>query len=96
MADPTFSMYSILAQTLGIPAISVARHEKDFAIDLDAANEAINLTDRPPVKVVFVVHPNSPTGQCLTFEEMVWLRSIPEDILVVVLACVVKIFRSQF
>jgi histidinol-phosphate aminotransferase len=36
------------------------------------------------VRVVFIVHPNSPTGNCLTPEELAWLQSLPEDILVVV------------
>ena len=84
VADPTFSMYRILATTLGIPTITVKRHLKDFSIDLDAAQQAIAQTELPPVKVIFVVHPNSPTGQCLTPAEIEWLRSLPEDILVVV------------
>ncbi|AFY40404.1 histidinol phosphate aminotransferase apoenzyme [[Leptolyngbya] sp. PCC 7376] len=84
VADPTFSMYRILATTLGIPTITVNRHLSDFSMDLDAAQQAIAQTKRPPVRVVFVVHPNSPTGQCLTPAEIDWLRSLPEDILVVV------------
>ena len=33
---------------------------------------------------MFVVHPNSPTANCLTSKEITWLRSLPSDILVVV------------
>lgn len=84
VADPTFSMYRILAQTLGIPAIAIGRNEADFSIDLTAAQQAIASTSQPSVRVVFVVHPNSPTGQCLTGEEIEWLQSLPENILVVV------------
>jgi histidinol-phosphate aminotransferase len=83
VATPTFSMYGILAQTLGIPAVSIARQE-DFSLDTQAAQQAIEQTDNPPVRVVFVVHPNSPTGNALTERELDWLRSLPENILVVV------------
>jgi histidinol-phosphate aminotransferase len=34
--------------------------------------------------VVFVVHPNSPTGNCLTPEEINWLGHIPAQVLVVI------------
>jgi histidinol-phosphate aminotransferase len=73
-----------LATTLGIPSIAVGRHLTDFSMDLEAAQGAIAQTEIPPVRVVFVVHPNSPTGQCLTAAEIAWLRSLPEHILVVV------------
>ncbi len=84
VANPTFSMYGILAQTLGIPVVSVGRNETDFTIDLDAAKNAIAETANPPVRVVFVVHPNSPTGNALTEQELDWLRSLSQDILVVI------------
>ena len=83
VATPTFSMYAILAQTLGIPVVTVAR-QSDFALDIEAAQQAIEQTDSPPVRVVFVVHPNSPTGNALRDRELNWLRSLPENILVVV------------
>lgn len=84
VANPTFSMYAILAQTLGIPVISVERLETDFSIDLAAAQQAVTSSQNPPIKIVFVVHPNSPTGNALTNAELDWLRSLPEDILVVI------------
>ena len=83
VATPTFSMYGILAKTLGIPVVTVSR-QKDFALNLDAAQQAIEQTNNPPVRVVFVVHPNSPTGNALITQELDWLRSLPENILVVV------------
>ena len=83
-ANPTFSMYAILAKTLGIPVVSTQRLTTDFAIDLVAAAEAIEQTNDPPIRVVFMVHPNSPTGNCLTSAELEWLRSLSEDILVVI------------
>ncbi|MBF2057596.1 MAG: histidinol-phosphate transaminase [Cyanobacterium sp. T60_A2020_053] len=82
--NPTFSMYGILAQTLGIPVVNINRNEVDFSIDLEKANQAINNPDSLPIKVVFVVHPNSPTANCLTPKEIEWLKSLSKDILVVI------------
>lgn len=83
VADPTFSMYGILAQTLGVAVVKVGRTDA-FAIDLDAAQAALTQSHQPPIRVVFVVHPNSPTGNALTAAELNWLRSLPESILVVI------------
>jgi len=84
VANPTFSMYGILAQTLGIPVVAVGRNAKNFEIDLKAAQAAIEQTQNPPIRVVFVVHPNSPTANSLTAAELAWLRSLSEHILVVI------------
>ncbi len=84
VATPTFSMYGILARTLGVPVISIDRQESDFALDLEMAQQAIADTDSPPIRVVFVVHPNSPTGNALVAKELDWLRSLSENILVVI------------
>lgn len=83
VATPTFSMYGILARTLGIPVVTIERQE-NFALDLEMAQEAIEQTEQPAIRVVFMVHPNSPTGNALKEQELDWLRSLPENILVVV------------
>lgn len=83
VAQPTFSMYAILGQTLGIPVVTVGR-EADFEIDLQAAQVAIEQTQNPPIRAVFVVHPNSPTANPLTTAELAWIRSLNEHILVVI------------
>ncbi|MGD1702450.1 histidinol-phosphate transaminase [Dapis sp. BLCC M229] len=83
-ATPTFSMYSILAKTLGVSVINVGRKESNFEIDIAAAQDAINQTKNPAVRVVFVVNPNSPTANALTSQELAWLKSLPDDILVVI------------
>ncbi|MBE9165894.1 histidinol-phosphate transaminase, partial [Tychonema sp. LEGE 06208] len=91
VANPTFSMYGIIAQTLGIPAVSVARKEDNFEIDIEAAKRAIlsegcanAQNQNPPVRAVFVVHPNSPTANALTPDEVDWLETLPPNILVVI------------
>lgn len=84
VANPTFSMYAILAQTLGIPVVAVGRSEENFAIDLAAAQEAIASTQNPPVRAVFLVHPNSPTANRLTAAELDWIRNLPPEIMVAI------------
>jgi histidinol-phosphate aminotransferase len=68
---------------LGIPVVTVDRQE-DFSLDLDLAQSAIAETKEPPIRVVFMVHPNSPTGNTLRNQELEWLKSLPENILVVI------------
>ena len=89
VAQPTFSMYRITAQTLGIPVVTVDRDPETFAIDCDAAQEVIAKSGSassttPPIRVIFVVHPNSPTANALTETEIQWLRTVPDNILVVI------------
>ncbi len=84
VANPTFSMYGILARTLGIPVIAVDRHEATFEVNLAAAQRAIEQPQGLPVRVVFMVHPNSPTGNGLTEAELTWLKHLPDHILVVI------------
>ncbi|MBD2136800.1 histidinol-phosphate transaminase [Anabaena sp. FACHB-1237] len=84
VAKPTFSMYAILAQTLGIPVVTVNRNEQNFEINLEAAQAAITNTQNPPIRTVFVVHPNSPTANCLTKAEINWLKSLSPETLVVI------------
>ena len=84
VAQPTFSMYGILAHALGIPVVTVPRNSDNFEIDLEAASKAIKTNREQPIRTVFVVHPNSPTANSLTAAELTWLRSLPEHILVVI------------
>ncbi|NJR71093.1 MAG: histidinol-phosphate transaminase, partial [Synechococcales cyanobacterium CRU_2_2] len=86
VASPTFSMYAILAQALGIAVVDAGRNPETFEINLTAAQAAIDAPrpDQPPVRTVFVVHPNSPTANALTAAEIDWLRSLSDRILVVV------------
>jgi len=84
VADPTFSMYAILARTLGIPVESIGRSPITFEMDLKAAKAAIDKPQTASVRIIFVVHPNSPTGNALTPAELDWLRHLPPEVLVVI------------
>ena len=77
-------MYGILAQTLGVPVVSIDRSPVTFEVDLAAAQKVISERQDSPIRVVFMVHPNSPTGNALTASEIEWLRSLPPHILVVI------------
>ncbi len=81
VANPTFSMYGILAKSLGIPVGAIGRRETNFEMDLTAAQQLISQQN---IAAVFVVHPNSPTGNLLTAAELDWLRSLPPTVTVVV------------
>lgn len=81
VAEPTFSMYKILAQSLGISVERVGRDENTFEINVTAAQEMI---DQGGVRVVFMLQPNSPTGNALTAAEIAWLETLPAHILVVI------------
>jgi len=83
VSTPTFSMYGILARTLGVPVVTIAR-QADMAIDLEMAQSAVEADNEPPIRVVFMVHPNSPTGNALKNQELEWLKSLPDNILVVI------------
>jgi histidinol-phosphate aminotransferase len=84
VAEPTFSMYGILAPTLGIPVISVDRSVINFEVNLQAAQQAVSQTTNPAIRAVFMVHPNSPTGNAMTQAEIAWLQSLPDEVLVVI------------
>ncbi|MEM9155373.1 MAG: histidinol-phosphate transaminase [Cyanobacteria bacterium P01_F01_bin.33] len=81
VATPTFSMYAIVARTLGVPVVSIPRHHETFACDIAACQRAIAEDE---IRAVFLVSPNSPTGTPVAAETWDWARSLPESILVVV------------
>ncbi len=83
VADPTFSMYEIIAKTLAVAVTKITR-QPDFTLNLSAAQQALDTPSTPPIRVLFLVHPNSPTGNLLTPGEIDWLESLPPEILVVV------------
>ena len=83
LANPTFSMYEIIAKTLAIGVTTIPR-EEDFSLNLTAAKQALATSTTPPIRVIFLVHPNSPTGNLLTQAEIDWLETLPPEILVVI------------
>ncbi|MEO1070064.1 MAG: aminotransferase class I/II-fold pyridoxal phosphate-dependent enzyme, partial [Cyanobacteria bacterium J06638_6] len=58
--------------------------DETFAVNVDAAQRLVEQPEVAPVRVVFMVHPNSPTGNALTATELAWLEQLPPDVLVVI------------
>ncbi|TVQ44473.1 MAG: histidinol-phosphate transaminase [Gloeocapsa sp. DLM2.Bin57] len=83
VANPTFSMYEIIAKTLAIPVTTIPRQD-DFTLNLGAAQQALETHSTPPIRVIFLVHPNSPTGNLVTPAEIDWLESLPPEVLLVI------------
>ncbi len=76
---PSFPSYVIDAAKQGATAVRVPL--RDHRYDLDALLEAIG----PRTKLVFVCHPNNPTGTMNTREELdAFLDAVPDRVLVVV------------
>lgn len=84
VAEPTFSMYGIIAETLGVQVHRGRRSPETFALDLDSLQSCLSPAKGPPLRLLFVVHPNSPTANALTASELAWLRQVPEEVLVVI------------
>ncbi len=79
-AEPTFSMYGIIAKTLGVTYRAVARQPQTFQLNLAALTTAIAQVRGG---ILFLASPNSPTGTPLNSEELAFLRKLPADLLVV-------------
>jgi histidinol-phosphate aminotransferase len=52
-------------------------------VDVDAAQAAIQASEQP-IRVVFMVHPNSPTANALSETELTWMQQLPTNILVAI------------
>jgi histidinol-phosphate aminotransferase len=77
--DPSFLMYTIVAQSAGAVPIKVPL--KDMALDLKAMAERVG----PRTRIIFVCNPNNPTGTVVgrqAFET--FLDALPDHVVVVV------------
>ena len=74
-----FAMYPLFAQAMGAEPVSVK--DRNWCHDLDAMADAV--TDK--TKIIFIANPNNPTGTWVSKGELkAFLKSIPEDVIVVV------------
>ncbi|MGD2124701.1 MAG: histidinol-phosphate transaminase [Desulfobacteraceae bacterium] len=77
-AFPTFLIYEKMVTAAGGKMISVPLSH--FRLDLACLSEAIT----PETKIVFINNPNNPTGSALLKDETIaFLKSIPQDVIVV-------------
>jgi histidinol-phosphate aminotransferase len=78
MADPTFSVYTNVAQIMGGKPIKVKL--KDFTHDLESMSKKVNQR----TKLVFVCNPNNPTGTAVSLEAFNhFLSKLPKRVIVV-------------
>lgn len=76
---PTYGMYSISAETIGVET-KVVPSTSDWQLDLDGIKA--NLEN---VKLVFVCSPNNPTGNLIKREDIVALLEMTKDRAIVVM-----------
>lgn len=77
--QPTFSQYEYITVLMGAKPVFVSG--TNLGNDLQAMRSAVT----SKTKMIFICNPNNPTGTIVTRDELVaFLRSIPEDIVVVV------------
>jgi len=65
--EPSFVMYRIIAQVVGMRYIGVPLDPKDFRLDMFAMLEAIE-THQPAI--VFLAYPNNPTGNAFAISDI--------------------------
>ncbi|MDR0247185.1 MAG: aminotransferase class I/II-fold pyridoxal phosphate-dependent enzyme, partial [Burkholderiales bacterium] len=80
---PTYGMYGVSAETFGISRRTVLS-TKDWQLDLPAIEVALGET-APKVKVVYVCHPNNPTGNLLDHDDLRRLLRMAESKALVVI-----------
>ncbi|MDR0250980.1 MAG: histidinol-phosphate transaminase [Burkholderiales bacterium] len=84
---PTYGMYGVSAETFGVSRRTVPS-TKDWQLDLPAIETVFNETANetaPRVKVVYVCHPNNPTGNLLNHDDLRRLLRMAEDKALVVI-----------
>jgi histidinol-phosphate aminotransferase len=65
--EPSFVMYRLIAQVVGMEYIGLPLEKKDFRLDMFAMLEAIE-TYQPAL--VFLAYPNNPTGNAFELEDI--------------------------
>jgi len=89
MPSPSFLMYEIMVQVAG--AISVQVPLSSFSIDLTAMAARVT----PKTRMIFLTHPNNPTGSFLTEEAFCsFIRKIPEEVLIVLDEAYIEFVRD--
>ncbi len=89
MPSPSFLMYEIMVQVAG--AISVRVPLSSYSIDLTAM--AARVTSK--TRMIFLTHPNNPTGSFLTEEAFCsFIRKIPEEVLIVLDEAYIEFVRD--
>ncbi len=88
--QPSFLMYNLAAQALGLTAIGVPL--RDFKIDLKGMAQKID----DDTRIIIINNPNNPTGTIIEKDEWEqFLESLPDGILVVVDEAYIEFVTSE-
>ncbi|MFO7559053.1 MAG: histidinol-phosphate transaminase [Desulfobacterales bacterium] len=89
MPQPSFLMYEILVQSVG--AVPVPVPLSSLRIDLFAMVDKVT----PKTRMIFLTHPNNPTGTILLEKEFQsFIKRIPEEILLVIDEAYIEFVRE--
>jgi histidinol-phosphate aminotransferase len=78
--EPSFTMYRLLAQVIGMPYIGVPLQADDFTLDMPALRQVI-IQQQPAL--IFLAYPNNPTGNGFARHEIVEILQISTGIVVI-------------
>lgn len=78
--EPSFVMYRLIAQALGLRYVGVPLREEDFSLDLAAMLEAL---EREQPALLFIAWPNNPTGNLFPRSEVERLVAAAPGLVVV-------------
>jgi histidinol-phosphate aminotransferase len=78
--EPSFSMYRMISAFAGLEFVGVPLNANDYSLDMPAMREAI-IQRRPAV--VFLSHPNNPTGNLFDEQQVCELIEISPGLVVV-------------
>lgn len=78
--EPSFTMYRLLAQVIGMPYIGVPLQPDDFSLDMPALRQAI-LQHQPAL--IFLAYPNNPTGNLFARHEIEEIVQLSTGIVVI-------------
>ncbi len=79
-AEPTFSMFQMIATYVGMEFVGVPLREKDFSLNMPLMLEAI--AEHKPA-VIYLAYPNNPSGNLFTEEEIVQLLEATSSLIVI-------------
>jgi len=78
--EPSFTMYRLLAQVVGIPYIGVPLQPHDFSLDMPALRQVI---EQQQPALIFLAYPNNPTGNLFTRHEIEEILQLSQGVIVI-------------
>lgn len=78
--EPSFTMYRLLAQVIGMPYIGVPLQPADFSLDMPTMRQAI-IEHQPAL--IFLAYPNNPTGNLFARHEIEEILQLSSGIVVI-------------